>query len=85
MNCKFFAGWYLGEQPITDDRGVLLKDADISEDVTLVAKWEDELVVNGVKYMYSGSYPQSVVTNKDIIAELNPKQGGVLPLLKHKK
>lgn len=71
MNCKFFAGWYLGEQPITDDRGVLLKDADISEDVTLVAKWEDELVVNGVKYMYSGSYPQSVVTNKDIIAELN--------------
>ena len=71
MNYKFFTGWYLGEQQITDETGALLKDVEINEDVTLVAKWVDKLEVNGVKYIYSGLYPQSVVTNKDVIAELN--------------
>ncbi|MBQ8292966.1 MAG: InlB B-repeat-containing protein [Bacilli bacterium] len=67
---KFFAGWYLGEQKITDDEGTGLKPWGITEDVTLTALWVDSKEVNGIKFVYQGEYPQSVVTSEEVIAEL---------------
>ncbi len=67
----FFGGWYLGSEQITDEFGECLKPWEVKEDVTLKATWEKEKVVNGVKYIYEGEYPQTVVTNTDLIEELN--------------
>lgn len=71
LNNQFFAGWYLGEEQITDEFGKLLKVWSLTEDVTLTAKWVDTKEVNGVKYIYKGMYPQSIVTNADTISELS--------------
>lgn len=66
----FFDGWYLGEQQITDEFGKGLKPWNITENVELTAKWVKEKEENGIKYLYQGEYPQSVVSNASLIAEL---------------
>lgn len=70
-NAKFFVGWYLGEQPLTDNEGNLLEEWELSDDATLTAKWADKKVVNEVQYIYSGEYPQTVITNENTISELS--------------
>ena len=74
-NGQFFEGWYLGKQQITDETGTLLENWNLLENVTLTAKWVDEKEVNGVKYIYSGFYPQSVVNDNDIISTLDKITG----------
>lgn len=66
----FFTGWYLGSQQITDEFGNGLKPWNITEDVELTAKWDKEKEENGIKYLYQGEYPQSLVTNVSLISEL---------------
>lgn len=66
----FFTGWYLGEQQVTDEFGKCLEPWDVLEDTKLTAKWAEEKVINGVKYLYQGEYPQSLVVDESIISEL---------------
>ena len=66
----FFEGWYAGEEKITDELGRGLKTWNISENVTLTAKYETTRVVDGVKFMYDGEYPQTVIKSEALIAEL---------------
>ena len=67
----FFDGWYLGEERITDEFGKGLKSWSIRDDVTLKAKYVDSKIVDGVKFMYQGEYPKTVVTNDELINELS--------------
>ena len=67
----FFDGWYLGEEKITDEFGKGLKTWSIRDDVTLKAKYVDSKVVDGIKFMYEGEYPKSVITNENVISELS--------------
>lgn len=67
----FFDGWYAGEERITDETGKGLKTWSIREDITLKAKYVDSKVVDGVKLMYEGEYPQTLVTNEKTIEELS--------------
>ncbi len=67
----FFVGWYLGEQQMTDEFGIGLKTWSLREEVTLKAKYEKSKVVDNIKFMYEGEYPQTVVTNEEVIKELS--------------
>lgn len=67
----FFAGWYLGEERITDELGNGLKTWSIKDDVTLVAKYEDSKKIEHIRFMYEGEYPQRVITNEYLIEELS--------------
>ncbi|MBQ8293056.1 MAG: InlB B-repeat-containing protein [Bacilli bacterium] len=67
----FFDGWYLGEQQITDSEGKGLAAWTTNSAVTLTAKWVDKITVDGITYMYRGEYPQSRVTDKDLIDALS--------------
>ncbi len=68
---KFFTGWYLGEEQITDEEGENLKSWEFDEEVTLTPKWEESITKNGIKYYYLGEYPQKRVTDKETIELLN--------------
>ena len=69
----FFVGWYLGEQQITDETGKNLKPWEFDTEVTLTPKWSESITKNNVKYYYLGEYPQTKVTDKEIIAILNKR------------
>lgn len=66
----FFDGWYLGEEKLTDEFGKGLKPWNITENAEVKAKWIKEKEIDGVKYIYKGEYPQSLVSNASLIAEL---------------
>lgn len=68
-----FVGWY-DNQELTGDK-VEFIPAGITNDMKFYAKWENvpEGVIfeeNGYKYLYFGSYAQTVVTEKKLIDEL---------------
>ncbi len=69
----FFLGWYVGKQQITNEEGVGLAKWEFDTEITLTAKWSDVLLKDGVEYYYRGLYPQSRVTDDNIIAALNKK------------
>lgn len=68
-----FVGWFLDEN-FTQKISKIEKNT--KNDITVYAKWQtvEEGVVfteNGLKYVFFGSYAQSVVTDETIIEELN--------------
>lgn len=68
-----FKGWYLNET-FEGDAVTILTDID-NVDVHLYAKWEkieEDLVFkeNGIEYIYFGSYPQTVVSDAELITKL---------------
>ena len=67
----FFTGWYLGEEQITDELGNGLKTWSISDNVTLVARYDETKAVEHINFMYEGEYPQRVITNEELINELS--------------
>lgn len=69
----FFIGWYIGEEQITDEFGKNLKPWEFDAEVTLTPKWVESITKNNVKYYYLGEYPQTRVTNKEIINILNER------------
>lgn len=74
-----FLGWCMNED-LSDETKTTLT-TDIASGVQLYAKWElatdgSIVVENGVKYMYFGRYPQSVVCDYETIKELDKLIGG---------
>ena len=69
----FFLGWFVGSQQITNEEGVGLAKWEFDSEITLTARWSDVLLKDGIEYYYRGLYPQSRVTDNDIIAALNKK------------
>ncbi len=67
---KFFTGWYLGLEQITDKEGQCLKPWNVLDNVELTAGWADSYKDGDITYLYQGEYPQSVVTVPEVIAEL---------------
>ncbi len=68
---KFFDGWYLGEQRITDASGNGIIVWLYENEVTLTARWVDKYTENGITYMYRGDYPQTRVTDAELISVLS--------------
>lgn len=69
----FFMGWYVGNQQITNEEGVGLSNWEFDEAITLTAKWSATMQKDGVQYYYRGVYPQSRVTDENIITALSKK------------
>ena len=60
-----FGGWYGEEMKVVS--GIW----DVDSNVTLVAKWLNIYTKNGTTYVNLGRYPQSVVTDSNVISNLN--------------
>ena len=69
----FFLGWYVGTQQITNELGEGLAKWEFDSEITLTAKWSDVLLKDGIEYYYRGMYPQTRVTDDNIISALNKK------------
>lgn len=69
----FFDGWYTedGTVKITNEEGVGLKEWNFDSEVTLKAHWVEKRIVDGITYVYNGFYPQSRVTDPDLLSALS--------------
>ena len=63
-NNSIFLGWYYDNKEVSNI-------GDINSDAILVAKWISVYEENGKSYIDLGKYPQSLVTDVDLINKLN--------------